>query len=80
MDVNKHTNSIKYIEWAIDSIFNQLTDIKNITKLTINFISESKLNDIVIVSNSDVISNQIIVTAKNRTTNKDVFRIKIDVC
>ena len=80
LDVNKHTNSIKYIEWSLDSIYNQLPDNKNIRKLTVNFLSESRLNDTIILSNSDINSNQILITAKNITTKKEVFRIQMDIC
>ncbi|MFC2136604.1 acyl-[acyl-carrier-protein] thioesterase [Bacteroidota bacterium] len=80
VDVNKHVNNVKYIEWTLDVLYNQLIDNKVINKLTINFISESKINDIIQLFVSKINSGIYIVSAKNLTTNKEVYRIQMEVC
>jgi acyl-ACP thioesterase len=45
VDINRHTNNAKYIEWALDCINLDLVTRMKVTNLIINFNTESRLGD-----------------------------------
>lgn len=46
LDLNKHTNSMKYIEWMIDLFPLDLFQARNITRLDINYLNEALFGDV----------------------------------
>jgi medium-chain acyl-[acyl-carrier-protein] hydrolase len=53
LDVNKHVNSSKYVQWIIDSFPSDLLDHNVLGSFEINYLSEAKLNDRILVSISN---------------------------
>ncbi len=45
IDINRHTNNAKYIEWAFDYIDNDLVTKMTVTDMAINFNAESRLGE-----------------------------------
>ncbi|MDO9679747.1 MAG: thioesterase [Bacteroidales bacterium] len=47
IDINQHTNNIRYMEWAMNHINTELATKMEISELWINFNNECRLNDVV---------------------------------
>ncbi len=50
LDVNKHVNSSKYMQWILDSFPIDFLDAKTLKSFEINFLAEAQLNDKIFVS------------------------------
>ncbi len=79
IDVNKHVNNVKYVEWVINLLYNEVPIDKKISKLTINFLSETKIHDMIVISKS-FFNNTYIFSAMNFTSKKKVFILKLHIC
>jgi len=80
LDINNHVNNARYVEWVMDALDYQLYKQRWIKELEINFVSESKFNDNVVIRRSPMINNnEIIMDAQNVTTGCDtvIARIKL---
>lgn len=51
IDQNNHVNNTKYAQWILDAIPFQAHHEYNLTSYSINFVAETKLNDIVKIQN-----------------------------
>ncbi len=73
IDINQHTNNVRYLEWAINSIDTRISSNMFIEQLWINFNNECRLNDeIDIYVNED---NPVFVEGKRDGTS--IFQVKI---
>jgi medium-chain acyl-[acyl-carrier-protein] hydrolase len=75
IDVNKHVNNVKYIEWAINSQSNKLKDGVLIDEMMVNFVGEASLDDTLSVSYKNENQHSDIVIC-NATKEKDSCRLK----
>lgn len=50
LDVNKHVNSSKYVQWILDSFPVDYLDKKSLKSFEINFLAEARLNEKISVS------------------------------
>lgn len=48
LDINQHVNNVNYIEWAVESVPEEIYSQKSLAELEINFRAESKYGDRVI--------------------------------
>ena len=53
LDVNKHVNSSKYMQWILDSFPTEVLAHKSLKSFEINYLSEAQLNDRILVSTAD---------------------------
>lgn len=78
LDVNKHVNNVRYVQWAIDSLPFGLFNKNTVKLFTINFISETRIGDVIHISHSSFEKdNPVIVSAYNSTSKKPAFRIQL---
>ncbi len=74
LDLNRHTNNAKYIEWAVDRIPSQMDESLTLKELSINFNLESKHGDIVdLKSYTERIDSQQSVTVDGSRDGKSIF-------
>ena len=52
LDINQHVNNVNYIEWAVESVPEEIYNQKTLTGLEINFRAESKYGDRVIAQSN----------------------------
>ncbi len=52
LDIVNHVNNVKYLEWCLDLIDNQLILNQKIESLEMNFLKELSLNDVVVLHES----------------------------
>lgn len=52
LDIVNHVNNVKYLEWCLDLIDNQLILNQKIESLEMNFLKELSLNDVVVIHES----------------------------
>jgi len=57
LDVNRHVNSVKYIEWIIDTFHPQIFQKKELHQLQINYLSETNYGDKLQIRSSEVKNN-----------------------
>lgn len=50
LDVNRHVNSAKYVQWILDSFSVETLECKILKSFEINFLAEARLNDRLFVS------------------------------
>ncbi|HEX2933851.1 MAG TPA: acyl-ACP thioesterase domain-containing protein [Bacteroidales bacterium] len=75
IDVNKHVNNVKYIQWALDSISEDLINGELIDEMIVNFMAEASLgNEVQInVCKQDKL---IQIGMLNASTNKELCRVQ----
>lgn len=75
IDVNKHVNNVKYIQWALDSISGDLVNGELIDEMVVNFMAEASLgNEVQINVNKE--DKLIHVGMLNASTNKELCRVQ----
>ena len=79
LDVVGHVNNVKYIEWCTDSMDPEIVLNSGVKDFEINFISESKLHDEIQMFSSDIVDNQIYMSAFNNTRKKESFHAIISI-
>ncbi len=53
LDVNKHVNSSKYMQWILDSFPVEFVEKRSLRTFEINYLSEAQLGDTIVVSSQD---------------------------
>jgi acyl-ACP thioesterase len=77
IDVNKHVNNVKYIQWAIDVLSEKLYNGSSaIEEIVVNFLSEAAIGDEITVSANSIDSVNLISIHDN-TRNKETCRMKV---
>lgn len=77
IDVNRHVNSAKYLEWIIDSHPQENLETKEIKALEISFLSEAMPNDEVTVFSEE--SNEFELCSIRRTFDeKELCRTRLE--
>jgi medium-chain acyl-[acyl-carrier-protein] hydrolase len=70
LDVNRHVNNVKYIEWIMDGYTMEFIENNEIKKFEINFIGEANFGDDVAV-NAERLSETPLVLLHNITRKSD---------
>jgi medium-chain acyl-[acyl-carrier-protein] hydrolase len=76
IDVNKHVNASKYVQWIIDSFHVDVSVTRDLKSFEINFISEAKLDDEIIVSVESA-QNQDLCTIKRAADDRELCRARL---
>ncbi|MCK9629184.1 MAG: thioesterase [Bacteroidales bacterium] len=74
IDINRHTNNAKYVEWAMDAINPDFASEMNVTDMFLNFNMESRLEDTVDIYRA-ITGNTLFVEGKN--AGNPVFTLKL---
>ncbi len=79
LDVNLHTNNVKYIKWIVDSYSLGFVMNKIPYSVEINYLSESYLDDVILVLGSETDESDCTCdyTIQRQDDNTDLCRIKI---
>ncbi|PKP43212.1 MAG: hypothetical protein CVT93_01120 [Bacteroidetes bacterium HGW-Bacteroidetes-10] len=75
MDLNLHTNNTRYLEWAIDSVDQELIKEIFISEIIINFNSESRMGEEIDIYSS-VAGESIFVEARRGETSVAQIQLK----
>jgi medium-chain acyl-[acyl-carrier-protein] hydrolase len=79
LDVNRHVNNVKYIEWIMDGYAMEFIESNEIQKFEINFIGEANFGDEVAV-NAERLSENPLVCLHNiirKNDGKEICRARI---
>lgn len=76
IDVNRHVNSAKYVEWIINSHSQKHLETNNIGSIEISFLSEASSDDVVAVY-SEVSNGFRLYSVKNYVDEKELCRARI---
>jgi medium-chain acyl-[acyl-carrier-protein] hydrolase len=71
LDLNRHVNNAKYIDWLIDCFPINYIEEKELQKLTLQFVSETKAGDSVVLELSES-ENKSLISAHFANSNKKV--------
>ncbi|MDD3034230.1 MAG: thioesterase [Bacteroidales bacterium] len=74
IDINRHTNNAKYVEWAMDAIDPEFASEMSVTDMFLNFNMESRLGDSIEIFRS-VTGNTVVVEGKKEGSS--VFSFKL---
>ncbi len=64
IDINKHTNNARYVEWALDAIDPAISFNMTVKEMWINFNNESLPGDIIDIYTARTSDNQIFIEGK----------------
>lgn len=80
IDVNNHVNNAKYVEWILDCFSEEYYSDKHLKSLQLNFISQTKLGDRVVLKRGIYNGNSSIsyVEAVNEESSSKVFQAIIE--
>lgn len=80
IDVNKHVNNAKYVEWILDCFEDEHYNISQIKTLQLNFLSEAKMGEKLVLKRGRDSEDESVyyVEAKNRENNKKIFQAKLE--
>jgi acyl-ACP thioesterase len=76
LDINKHVNNLKYIEWAIDAL-NYDEHQKSIIQMIINYNAECKYDDEIEIKKSYTDNNELIICGYKNEEFKEAFKVFI---
>jgi acyl-ACP thioesterase len=77
IDVNRHVNSTKYLEWIIDSHSQEHLETKEITSLEMSFLSEAMANDEVTVY-SEESGGLELCSVRRSVDDKEICRARLE--
>lgn len=78
LDINNHTNNVRYIDWAMDCIDPELTTKRPVKEVSINFNKETHLGETVsLYKFQETVEDDIIVTVEGTVEGKQSFCAKI---
>jgi acyl-ACP thioesterase len=77
IDVNRHVNSTKYLEWMIDSHSQEHLETKEITSLEMSFLSEAMANDEVKVY-SEESGGPELCSVRRTVDDKELCRARLE--
>lgn len=70
-DMNKHVNNIRYLQWVIESIPEDIADNYSLYEINGRFISEAQYGDTVLsLTNTDIVNDSFVHTIKIEGSNK----------
>jgi acyl-ACP thioesterase len=80
IDVNNHVNNAKYVEWILDCFSNAFFAVKQVKSLQVNFISETKQGDEVMIQKvrDSQSSDCYYLEGVHKTSQKKIFQSKIE--
>ena len=73
IDVNRHVNNVRFIEYALDSLEENFFQEKNITKIQVNFLSEMKFGEMIQINNSKISDDKYYVEGQSK--NNKIFQM-----
>jgi len=78
IDVNNHTNNVRYVQWMLDCIDFNILIKKQIKELEVNFIAEALINDNLIISIQKVSASSLIYIGNvvRKEDNRELCRAK----
>lgn len=77
LDIVKHVNNVKYLEWCLDYVPLELLENNAIKALDMNYLNELNYNDEVTIESSKLINNSIYLYIKK--DNKICFALKVEL-
>lgn len=80
IDVNQHVNNAKYVEWILDCFSEEFSSNKNLKTLQLNYISQTKLGDKIILKRGNCKENSNIsyVEGINEASGTRTFQSLIE--
>ncbi|MCX8132072.1 MAG: thioesterase [Clostridia bacterium] len=80
IDVNRHVNNAKYIDWIMDSFFGDLSMQGQLDSLRIDLLSETKLGDKITIGKGIYPENHGVYffQGMNHTTQKKAFTARLE--
>jgi len=76
VDVNKHVNSSKYLQWMLDSSTDKFFEKRNLKSFEINFNAEAKLGEKIYVTSSNA-GDSFYYEVKRGNDNVELCRAKV---
>jgi medium-chain acyl-[acyl-carrier-protein] hydrolase len=76
IDVNKHVNNVRFIEYALDSMEEVFYAEKNITRIQVNFLSEMKFGEKIQIHKSNLTENKIYIEGQKE--NSKIFQMTFE--
>ena len=77
LDVVGHVNNVKYLEWCIDALENEVLMIHEIGEIEINYINEANAGEEIEILGSRESDGEIRFLARSADTLKEVFRARL---
>ena len=79
LDVNRHANNVKYIQWAVDSLSPGILAERRIARLEINYLEETKVADCIEMGLQRLSENplRVGVAIRSKSRGKDACRVII---
>ena len=77
IDVNKHVNASKYMQWIMDSYPVEVLEEKDLKSFEINFMTEAKLDDEILVSVEST-EKQDLCSIKRTSDDKELCRARLE--
>lgn len=76
IDVNKHVNNAKYVEWIMDSFSREIHERMQVETIQVNFLTECKLGEKTQIFKSSLAkaNDYHYIEAINKNTNSKVFQ------
>jgi len=78
IDVNKHVNNAKYVEYLFDCYSKEELEQKTIKEITLSFLSEAKFDDEISIFREKLSVTSHIFEAYNKSNEKLIFKAIID--
>lgn len=78
LDMYKHVNSTKYLEWAINAVPAEISMNHKLNSFEMNFLSEAHLDDEIHIRISSGNKSSLIVYGINNDTDKNVFAVEME--
>jgi len=75
IDINKHTNNARYVEWALDAIDPATSFNMTVKEMWINFNNESLAGDLIDIYTAHTSDNQIYIEGKRGDLS--IFMLKV---
>ncbi len=76
-DMNKHVNNIRYLQWVMESIPEEIIDNYYLDSIDGRFVSEAQYNDVIVsLTNRGIDENSFVHTIKVRGTDKVCAKAK----
>ena len=76
LDINRHANASKYMEWILNSFPSEVLENKDLKSFEINFLSEAQLNDEISVS-TELVDEFHLCRINRNKDGKEICRARV---
>ncbi len=78
LDLNRHVNNVKYLEWTIDSYPQEILESRDVRRLELNFLDSASAGDEIAVGTERLSDSEYLNKVVRLRDNRELCRVRLE--